>query len=104
MPDNENASSAGADTPTEETAAEKPAETTPEVTAQAAAPSGPVEPEITENQVFVAIRNFAARFEHQLLSFVEGEIIDHRVGKSLRALGAPIKIVEKSAKELKGKL
>ena len=102
MPDNENASSAGADTPTEETAAEKPAETTPAVTDQASAPAGP--PVITENQVFVAIRDFAARFEHQVLKFVEGEILDSRVGKALRATGAPIKVLEKSAKELKGKL
>ena len=49
-----------------------------------------------------AIRDFKARFDHQVLSFLKDELIDGRVGHALRALGAPIKIVEKTAEESKG--
>jgi hypothetical protein len=85
------------DAPPAGAAAAKPDET-PSVTEEAA-PEGP-----SETHWYVAIRNFVARYEHQLLTFVEDEIIDSRVGHKLRGLGAPIKLVEKSAKELKGKL
>ena len=58
----------------------------------------------TETHDHVAIRDFKARFDHQLLSFAQGEIIDSRVGKALRATGSPIKLVEKLAEETKGRL
>lgn len=58
----------------------------------------------TANKDHVASRNFMARFEHQVLSFKEGDVIEARIGEVLRATGAPIKLVEKLVKETKGKL
>lgn len=75
---------------------ETPVVETPVVEAPVAAP----DKSATHNHV--AIRDFKTGFEHQILSFVKDEVIDSRVGHALRALGAPIKLVEKTAEEIKG--
>ncbi len=63
-----------------------------------------VAPEKPKAQVeYVAMRDFKARFAHQLLSFSEGEVIEERIGSVLRLTGSPIKLVERSAKETKGR-
>lgn len=52
----------------------------------------------------VAIRDFRARFDHQVLNFSAGQVIDSRVGRALRATGSPIKLVERVVEELKDAL
>lgn len=89
---------------TAQTDAPATADPTPPVTDQVSAPEGPSEPDVAETHKHVALRDFSAAFEHQILTFLKDEVIDSRVGVWLRAHGAPIKVVELSAKENKGKL
>ncbi len=76
----------------------------PDATLNAVPEPSPVLVDKSETHDHVAIRDFGARFEHQVLRFSGGEVIDSRVGKALRALGAPIKLVERLAEETKGRL
>ena len=78
------------------------AEVQPEPAQAATPPEAAPRPSETHNHV--AIRDFAARFAHQILHFKAGEIIEARIGHALRAAGSPIKLVEKSAEETQGKL
>lgn len=73
-------------------------------TASVETPAVEAEPDTSATHNHVAIRDFGAPFGHQILRFVKDELIEHRIGKVLRAQGAPIKLVEKSAKEIKGAL
>jgi hypothetical protein len=59
-------------------------------------------PEVSK--VHVAIRDFSARFAHQILHFKQDQEIEEFIAKELRAKGAPIKLVEKLAEETKGRL
>lgn len=121
MADDKTSAAKAVETPDEETTvadavAETPTEATP--TSDAAAPAvaaapapdapAPVDappadlPDETVN--YVAARDFKARFEHQVHSFVEGQVIDSRVGHALRKTGSPIKLVEKLVEEIKAAL
>lgn len=99
--DNEPADEAPPSVTTQETAPDGPSTDTPEPD-KAPDPTPDPKPEVasesdvSETHDHVAIRNFTARFEHQVLKFVKDDIIDSRVGKALRAKGAPIKLVEKT--------
>ncbi len=88
--------------------ASAPAEATPRAAAPAPAAADPAPapapapvPVAETPKAYVAIREFVARFEHQVHKFAEGQQIDARVGHALRALGCPIKIVEKVAEDIK---
>ena len=77
-----------------------PEETQPEIVV-APEPSVP-ELVIPETHDHVAIRDFAARFAHQVLHFKAGEVIERRIGIALRAQGSPIKLVERVGEETQG--
>ncbi len=49
-----------------------------------------------DNVHYVAIRDFGARYAHQILRFVKDDIIDPVIGHHLRSTGSPIKLVEKT--------
>ena len=64
----------------------------------------PEEPSVADTHNHVAIRDFAARFAHQVLHFKKGDVIEPHIGAPLRASGSPIKLVEKATGETKGEL
>lgn len=109
MADVKASESAAKETPVE--ASETDA-TTDAVQAQAPAPvvaAAPVEaapiadlPDPTKH--YVAMRDFMARFEHLIHRFTEGQVIDPRVGHALRKTGSPVKLVDKTAEEIKAAL
>ncbi len=109
MADVKASESAAKETPVEAPETDAPADA---VQAEASAPvvaATPVEavaiadlPDPTKN--YVAMRDFLARFEHLVHRFVEGQVIDPRVGHALRKTGSPVKLVDKTAEEIKAAL
>jgi len=92
------------DEPVDETVVAPDETVTPEPEPEAPAPEpsqAEVDPGPSQTHNHVAIRDFMARFDHQVLSFVKDEVIDPRVGHGLRKQGAPIKLVEKPIEETK---
>lgn len=91
----------GSEAPAEDEAAETveaPVPTPTAAPAPAPAPAAPPAPAPSPTPVsgiFVAMRDFKARFEHQTLSFIESEVIDPRVGAALRKMGAPIGVIDR---------
>ena len=81
-----------------------PAAPAPVAPVTVSVPTAPASDLPDESVNYVAARGFRARFEHQVHSFVEGEIIDSRVGHALRKTGSPIRLVEKIAGEIKAAL
>ncbi len=53
---------------------------------------------------YVAARAFSAFHLHQLLHFAEEEVLNSRIGHELRLKGSPIKLVKKTAEEIKAGL
>lgn len=76
---------------------------TPEVTPKT--PEKPAPKVVSEvAKVHVAIRDFSARYAHQILHFQKDDVIEDHIAKDLRRLGAPIKLVERVAEETKVRL
>ena len=69
----------------------------------AEAPSPPVVPTVSVSEpteagpgtVYVAIRDFTAKFAHQILHFAKDAEVEAHIGAPLRALGAPIRLAER---------
>ena len=80
--------------------AASPAPVVPEAPVEAA----PIADLPDPSKHYVAMRDFLARFEHLIHRFTEGQVIDPRIGHALRKTGSPIKLVDKTAEEIKAAL